>query len=90
MEVEPAGYGGLYIGIDPPLRHGQSWRIYRCLCLAWADINRAYLESLPGGQKRWFERMNLATKHEGPHSLSPDPQNILYIQRYWRIINQSR
>ena len=85
MGLEPEGRAGLYVGIDPPLKNG-SWRIYRCLCLAWAEVNEDYLEQRPGGRARWFERMNLSTEHEGPLSLSPDPRNDAQLRRCWRAV----
>lgn len=88
MGIEAEGLRGLYVGMDPPI--GKSWRIYRCFCLAWADQNMRAIETLPGGKKRWFERMNLSLVHEGPYSLSTDPDNFLYIRRFWRMIDPDR
>lgn len=86
MGMEAGDRRGLYVGIDPPLGGGQSWRMYRCMCLAWADMNRRQLEKLPGGTKRWLERMNLSAEHEGPRTLAPASTDTAYVRRFWRMI----
>jgi hypothetical protein len=86
MGIESEKRRGIFVGIDPPLR-GQSWRLYRSLCIAWADVNTEYLSNLKGGRNRWLARMNLSPEHEGPYSLSPPKKNIGYVRKYWRIIN---
>lgn len=74
---------GVFLGCDPSfLRH--SWRFYRTLVIAWADLNAEYLESLPrGGMHRWMERMNIASQHEGPAKLRPPSEDEAYVRRYW-------
>lgn len=83
LEAQPAG--GLYVGSDPTFLD-QSWRVYRTLAIAWAHINADYLHSLRGGLGRWLERMNLASTHEGPAALVPDPRDRRYVRRYWRMM----
>ncbi|MBI4508143.1 MAG: hypothetical protein HY698_00820 [Deltaproteobacteria bacterium] len=86
MGLEGPTSAGLYVGCDPTFMPRLSFRMYRTICYAWAEQNRGYLARLPGGGERWFLRMNLSSKHEGPASLNPDPANIRYVKRYWRLI----
>jgi len=85
MGIEGKNQRGVFVGIDPPVK--ESWRIYRSLCSAWADLNYEYIKQLRGGRKRWFERMNLSLTHEGPHTLTPPLKNTRYIRHYWDMIN---
>lgn len=89
MGLEPRDRRGLYVGMDPPFL-GESWRMYRCVCMAWADLNEEYLAKLKGGRSRWLRRMNLSAEHEGPHTLAPDLRDAVYIRRYWRMIDNPR
>jgi hypothetical protein len=79
------GLRGIYLGMDPAFLP-MSWRMYRCICAACAERNVGYLQSLPGGRERWFRRMNLSTRHEGPATLRPSLRDIRYIQKYWKVI----
>lgn len=85
LGIEPEGTRGLFVGIDPPLP--LSWRIYRCLCVAWAEVNRSYLEERRGGADEWFVRMNISRVHEGPHTLTPDPKDEAFVKRAWSFID---
>jgi len=84
LGVERAGV--LYVGVDPVFL-GTSWRMYRCFASAWAAKNRAYLESLPGGPKRWFSSMNLSRAHEGPAALAPPSSVPAHARRFWKLIS---
>lgn len=84
LGLEGARNHGLFVGIDPPFR--ESWRIYRSFCIAWADWNADYLAGRPGGRARWFERMNLSDKHQGPRSLEPPFSDLAHAKRYWKHI----
>lgn len=79
---------GIYIGCDPMFLK-TSWRLYRTLCWAWTKVNESYLKNLPEGREGWFQKMNLSLVHEGPASLDPDPSDIPYIRRYWRVVNKA-
>lgn len=86
LGLEPRGPGGIFVGADPSFLE-ESWRMYRCLCVAWADLNRDYLAELPGGVKRWHAKMNISLEHEGPASLAPNAKNKTFIRRNWRKIS---
>lgn len=90
LGLERPGAGGLYVGCDPILLKNTSWRIYRCLCAAWAKKNAAYLASLPGGAERWLRRMNLSLRHQGPADPAPPASDHAYVRRYWRMIRPAR
>ncbi len=83
---EPPGARGLYVASDPNFLR-TSWRFYRVLAVAWAAKNAAYLRSLPGGEARWYRRMNLSRRHEGPAALRPTAKDLTYVRRYWRLID---
>jgi hypothetical protein len=86
LGLERPGARGLYVGADPVFLR-TSWRLYRCLCEAWARNNAPLLQRLPGGLTRWYSRMNLSSHHEGPASLGPfSPAELRYMRRHWKRI----
>jgi hypothetical protein len=86
LEEEPLE--GLYVGLDPNFLAGVSWRYYRCIVSAWAELNADYLDELPrGGRARWLERMNLDAGHDGPATLEPSAEDAAYTHRYWKLIS---
>lgn len=85
LGLEKPGMKGMYVGLDLPFR--ESWRFYRSFCVAWANWNEAYLASQRGGRARWFARMNLSERHEGPLSLEPPASDVAHVKRYWKLIH---
>lgn len=85
MGIEKKGQKGIHVGMDPPI--GESWRMYRSHCIAWANINEEYLATVKGGKMGWYRRMNLSLTHEGPYSLNPSIKDIKHVQKYWKLIN---
>lgn len=76
--------GMLYIGCDPRFLD-ESWRQYRSLVNAWANLNQDYLDQWPGGQEGWLAAMNLSARHEGPASLEPKVDTA-FVRRFYAVI----
>jgi len=86
MGLERRGADGLFVGADPQFL-GESWRLYRTLCIAWLQLNTEHIETRPGGVPRWMSIMNLSCDHEGPESLQP-PRLSTTKQNWLQIVGK--
>ncbi len=87
LRLEDEGNEGIYAGSDPWFLP-QSWRMYRLLCVAFAEANHGYFSARPGGKQQWLKRMNISSTHAGPVVLVPRRTDTRFIRRWWRVISE--